>query len=122
MEKADLYPYCLKKYSKIGMKGTVEPWQNGHVSHKFFEAVPHCFIDSYGGLKILQDCSSEHSSETSATRHEERNSIKNTNKPLDKIVIEEKEEEPLAFLKEILRPNLGNYQGRPQKAWYSSES
>ena len=56
-----------------------------------FEAVPHCFIDSCGGLKIPQDPSYEHSSckETSATRLEERNSIKINNKPHNEIVIEE---------------------------------
>ena len=27
-----------------------------------FEAVPHCFIDGYGGLNILQDPSSKNSS------------------------------------------------------------
>ena len=45
--------------------------------------------------------------------NEERNSII-INKPPDEVVIEE--EEPLAFLKEILRPNLGNCQGGLQKA------
>ena len=35
--------------------------------------------------------------ETSATRLEERNSIKMNNIPLDEVVIKEKEEDPLAF-------------------------
>ena len=41
MERADLYPYCLKKKEKSSLKGTnsndgtVEAWESGHVSHKF---------------------------------------------------------------------------------------
>ena len=46
---------------------------------------------------------------------------KTNNKPLDEVVIEEKKEEPLVFLKEILKPNLGNTR-RLQEACYYSES
>ena len=49
-----------------------------------FEAVPHCFIDSYGPLlrKFF-------SMETLARKLEERNFIKINNKTQDEIVIEE---------------------------------
>ena len=49
-----------------------------------FEAVPHCFIDSYGPLlrKFFL-------METSARKLEERNSLKINNKTQDEIVIEE---------------------------------
>ena len=55
---------------------------------KVFEAVPHCSRDSYGGLNILQDPSSENSF-VRRLQPQERNSIKINNKPLDEIVIEE---------------------------------
>ena len=76
-----------------------------------FDAVPPCFIESYGGLNNLQD-TCEHSSVRKLQPKGMKELHKINNKPVNKVVIEEFEEEPLAFLMEILKPNLG----QPRKA------